>query len=47
MEFDIEEYRRLSGTDFKSFPRSGPPFDDLDLSRSSELPRDIDFPAEA
>ncbi|MBA8822935.1 prevent-host-death family protein [Saccharopolyspora lacisalsi] len=43
----IEEYRQLSGSDFKSFLRSGPPLDDLALTRSGELPRDIDFPADA
>ncbi|WP_114453719.1 type II toxin-antitoxin system Phd/YefM family antitoxin [Halopolyspora algeriensis] len=39
---DIAEYRRLSGDDFKSFLRSGPCFDDLEITRSAELPRDID-----
>jgi len=42
---DIAEYRRLRGEvgDFKDFLRSGPSFDDLDLRRSHELPRDIDW----
>ena len=42
---DIAEYRRLRGeiVDFKDFLRSGPGFDDLDLTRSHELPPDIDW----
>lgn len=42
---DIAEYRRLRGEviDFKDFLRSGPSLDDLDLQRSRELPRDIDW----
>jgi hypothetical protein len=42
---DIAEYRRLRGevVDFKQFLRSGPDLDGLDLSRSAELPRDIDW----
>ncbi len=42
---DIADYRRLSGEtiEFKDYLRSGPSFEDLDLSRSSELPRDIDL----
>lgn len=38
------EFRRLKGTpDFKEFLLSGPSFDDLDLERSRELPREIDL----
>jgi prevent-host-death family protein len=42
---DIAEYHRLRGdiADFKDFLRSGPDFDDLDLARSRELPREIDW----
>jgi prevent-host-death family protein len=42
---DIAEYHRLRGDipDFKDFLRSGPDFDDLDLARSRELPREIDW----
>lgn len=46
---DIADYRRLKGeiTEFKDYLRSGPGFDDLDLSRSTERPRSIDWAAEA
>ena len=46
---DIADYRRLKGeiTEFKDYLRSGPDFDDLDLSRSAERPRSIDWAAEA
>jgi len=38
------EFRRLKGLpDFKQFLLSGPSFDDLDLERSRELPREIDL----
>lgn len=42
---DIAEYRRLKGevVDFKDYLRSGPGFDDLDLTRSAELPRAVDW----
>jgi len=42
---DIAEYRRLKGDgpDLKSYLRSGPDFDDLDLTRSAEPPRNIDW----
>jgi prevent-host-death family protein len=45
---DIEDYRRLKGevSDFKDYLRSGPGFDDLDLTRSTELPRSIHWAAE-
>jgi prevent-host-death family protein len=35
---DIADYRRLKGetTEFKDYLRSGPGFDDLDLTRSPE-----------
>lgn len=46
---DIADYRRLKGetAEFKDFLRSGPAFEDLDLARSSELPRNIDLANEA
>jgi prevent-host-death family protein len=46
---DIAEYRRLKGEtpEFKDFLRSGPGFDDLDLDRTGELPRSIDWAAGA
>lgn len=42
---DIADYRRLTGevADFKDYLRSGPGFDDLDLTRSAEHPRGIDL----
>ena len=42
---DIAEYRRLRGDvpDFKDFLRSGPDFADLELTRSPERPREIDW----
>lgn len=46
---DIAEYRRLKGetAEFKDYLRSGPWFDDLDLDRTVERPRDIDWASEA
>ena len=46
---DIADYRRLKGetTEFKDYLRSGPSFDELDLTRSSEGPPSIDWTAEA
>jgi prevent-host-death family protein len=46
---DIAEYRRLKGetTQFKDYLRSGPGFDDLDLDRTRELPRSIDWAGQA
>ncbi len=46
---DIAEYRRLKGetAEFKDYLRSGPWFDDLDLDRTAERPRDIDWASEA
>jgi prevent-host-death family protein len=46
---DIELYRRLSGSkpSFKQFLLSGPDFEDLEITRSSDLPRDIDFSADS
>lgn len=39
-----DEFRRLKGApDFKSFLLSGPNFDDLDLERLRDLPRDIEL----
>ena len=42
---DIEEYHRLKGDveDFKDFLRSGPDFEDLELTRSREMPRETDW----
>ncbi|MBV9380594.1 MAG: type II toxin-antitoxin system Phd/YefM family antitoxin [Streptosporangiaceae bacterium] len=42
---DIAEFRRLHGDtgDFKEYLRSGTGFDELDLTRSDELPREIDW----
>ena len=43
---DVDEYRRLTshGGDFKKFLFEGPPFfDDLEIVRSNELPREIEF----
>jgi prevent-host-death family protein len=44
---DIAEYRHLCGqvVGFKDYLRSGPDFDDLDLGRPGEGPRDIDWAA--
>jgi prevent-host-death family protein len=46
---DIAEYRRLKGetAEFKDYLRSGPGFDDLNLDRAAEQPRDIDWASEA
>lgn len=46
---DIAEYRRLKGetAEFKDYLRSGPGFDDLELARSAERPRSIDWADEA
>jgi prevent-host-death family protein len=42
---DIVEYRHLRGqfVEFKDYLRAGPDFDDLDVGRSSEEPRTIDW----
>jgi len=42
---DIVDYRHLRGdeTDFKDYLLSGPPFDELELSRSTEQPRTMDW----
>jgi prevent-host-death family protein len=42
---DISEYHRLKGdvTDFKQYLRAGPEFDDLDLDRGGEPPRELDW----
>lgn len=46
---DIADYRRLKGetAEFKDYLRSGPGFDDLDLDRTAELPRSIDWAGQA
>jgi prevent-host-death family protein len=46
---DIVDYRHLKGdiAEFKDYLRSGPGFDDLDLSRTTEGPRSIDWAGEA
>ena len=45
---EVSEFRRLRGdtADFKDYLRSGPEFDDLELVRSDELPRDIEWAQE-
>lgn len=42
---DIEEYHRLKGDveDFKDFLRSGPDFEDLELARSRDMPRETNW----
>lgn len=42
---DIADYRHLKGetVEFKDYLRSGPGLDDLDLSRSGEIPQAIDW----
>ncbi|MBB5077688.1 type II toxin-antitoxin system Phd/YefM family antitoxin [Nonomuraea sp. NPDC050547] len=42
---DMAEYRRLKGgePDFKEFLMSGPDLSDLDLTRSRDLPREVDL----
>jgi prevent-host-death family protein len=42
---EIGEFRRLEGRplDFKAFLLTMPPIHDLDLTRSKDLPRAIDF----
>jgi prevent-host-death family protein len=38
------EFRRLKGVpDFKEFLLTGPSFDDLDLERRRDLPREVDL----
>jgi prevent-host-death family protein len=46
---DIAEYRHLKGetAEFKDYLRSGPGFDELELERSAERPRNIDVAHEA
>jgi prevent-host-death family protein len=46
---DIADYRRLRGetAEFKDYLRSGPAFDDLDLTRTAERPRGTDWASEA
>jgi prevent-host-death family protein len=42
---DATEFHKLTGEvpDFKEFLRAGPTFDDLDLSRSEDPPRETDW----
>ncbi len=42
---DIAEFHKLNGdvADFKDYLRSGPGFDDLELTRSADAPREIDW----
>ena len=42
---DATEFHKLTEEvpDFKEFLRSGPPWDELDLSRSKDQPREIDW----
>lgn len=46
---DVEEYRHLKGepTEFKDYLRAGPDFEDLDLTRSADMPRATDWAGEA
>jgi prevent-host-death family protein len=46
---DIADYRHLKGdiAEFKDYLRSGPAFDDLDLARTAEGPRNTDWADEA
>jgi len=46
---EFGEYRHLTGgaTDFKDYLRTGPDFDDLDLTRPVEYPREIDLADQA
>ena len=46
---DIADYRHLKGdiAEFKDYLRSGPDFDDLDLTRTAEGPRNTDWANEA
>ena len=46
---DIADYHHLRGeaADFKDYLRSGQPFEDLDPSRSTEVPRMIDLADDA
>jgi prevent-host-death family protein len=45
---DIADYWHLKGdiAEFKDYLRAGPDFEDLDLTRSAERPRDTDWAAE-
>ena len=42
---DITDYRHLTGEvlSFKDYLRAGPALDDLELTRSTELPRSVDL----
>lgn len=46
---DIADFRHLSGdiAEFKDYLRSGPDFEDLDLTRTPEHPRDTDWADES
>ncbi len=46
---DIADYRHMRGDipEFKDYLRSGPGFDDLDLTRAAERPRDTDWAHDA
>ena len=46
---DIADYWHLKGdvTDFKDYLRAGPGFDELELSRKTEVPRGIDWTSDA
>ena len=46
---DIADYRHLKGetVEFKDYLQSGPDFSDLDLTRSTDRPRAIDWVDEA
>jgi prevent-host-death family protein len=46
---DIADYRRLKGEviEFKDYLRSGPAFDDVELDRAGDYPRDTDWAGQA
>jgi prevent-host-death family protein len=46
---DIADYRRLKGetVEFKDYLRAGPDFDEIEMGRSADHPRDIDWAGEA
>jgi prevent-host-death family protein len=46
---DIADYWHLKGdvTDFKDYLRAGPGFDEFELSRTTEAPREIDWTNDA
>jgi len=43
LNLGIPRPRRVIMAEFKDYLRAGPDFDDLDLTRAIEFPRDIDW----